>query len=96
MANSESVTGNADMIDNEITHETLDIIIIKTINTIRRKKRPDVNSIFQYLNKEFHISNITFTFIDNRLSTLTIDGKLEKPILVQCHISIPPENIRKS
>ena len=41
------------------------------------KKRPDVNSIFEYLNKELHDSNITSTLIDTRLSTLTIDGKLE-------------------
>ena len=43
------------MIDNEITHGALDNIIIEAINTIRRnKKRPDVNSIFEYLNKELH------------------------------------------
>ena len=41
------------------------------------KKRPDVNSIFEYLNKELHNSNITPILIDTRLSTLTIDGKLE-------------------
>ena len=36
-----------------------------------------MNSIFEYLNKELHNSNITSTLIDTRLSTLTIDGKLE-------------------
>ena len=41
------------------------------------KKRPDLNSIFEYLNKELHNSNITSTLIDTRLSTLTIDGKLD-------------------
>ena len=41
------------------------------------KKKPDVNSIFEYFNKELHNSNITSTLINNRLSTLTIDGKLE-------------------
>ena len=41
------------------------------------KKEPDVNSIFEYLNKELHNSNITSTLIDTSLSTLTIDGKLE-------------------
>ena len=40
------------MIDNEIPHETLDNIIIEAINTIGRKKRPDANSIFGYLNKK--------------------------------------------
>ena len=41
------------------------------------KKRPEVNFIFEYLNKELHNSIITPTLIDTRLSTLTIDGKLE-------------------
>ena len=36
-----------------------------------------MNSIFEYLNKELHNSNITFTLTDTRLSNLTIDGKLE-------------------
>ena len=54
------------MIHNELTHETFDNIITKAIITIRRKKRTDVNSIFEYLNKEFHNSNITSTFIDTR------------------------------
>ena len=36
-----------------------------------------MNSIFEYLNRELHNSNITSILIDTRLSTLTIDGKLE-------------------
>ena len=36
-----------------------------------------MNYIFEYLNKELHNSSITSTLIDTRLSTLTIDGKLE-------------------
>ena len=59
MASAESTNRNTDTIDNEITHETLDNIIIEAINTIRLKKRPDVNSIFEYLYKELHNSNIT-------------------------------------
>ena len=59
---------------NEITHETLDNIIIEAINTICCKtKETNLNSVFEYLNKELHNSNITFT----RLSTVTINGKLE-------------------
>ena len=55
MSNSGTINRNTDMIDNEITHGTLDNIIIEAINTIRRnKKRPNVNSIFEYLNKELH------------------------------------------
>ena len=41
------------------------------------KKRPDVNSIFEYLNKELRNSNISSTLVDARLSTLTIARKLE-------------------
>ena len=44
---------------------------------MRYGKRSDVNSIFEYLKKELHNSDITSTLIDTRLSTLTIDGKLE-------------------
>ena len=36
-----------------------------------------MNSIFDYLNKELHNSNITSALIDTSLSTLTIDEKLE-------------------
>ena len=39
MANSESLNVNTDMIGNEITHDTLDNIIIEVINTIRCKKK---------------------------------------------------------
>ena len=41
------------------------------------KRRPDVNSIFEYLSKELHNSNTNSTLIGTRLSALTIDGKLE-------------------
>ena len=42
-------------------HELLDDTIIEAINTIlcEKKKRPDVNSIFEYLNKELHNPDIT-------------------------------------
>ena len=53
MANSESINGNIDMIDNEITHEILENII-EAIDTICLKIRPNVNSIFEYLNKELY------------------------------------------
>ena len=65
------------MIDNEITHEALENIIVEIINNILRKKRPDMCSIFEYLNKELHNSDITSILIDTRLSTLPIDGKIE-------------------
>ena len=78
MANSKSINGNTDMINNEIAHETLDDIIIEAISTIPLKiKRPDVNSIFEHLNKELYNSNINSTLTDTRLITLSINGKLE-------------------
>ena len=47
MANSESISENTDMIKNEITHE---IPLLKlSIKFALAKKRPDVNSIFEYL-----------------------------------------------
>ena len=51
--------------------------LLKPSITFSGKKRPDENSIFEYINKELHNLNITSTIIDTRLSTLTIDGKLE-------------------
>ena len=51
--------------------------LFKPSITFSGKKRPDENSIFEYINKELHNLNITSTIIDTRLSTLTIDGKLE-------------------
>ena len=40
-------------LENQITLETLDHLIINAIKDIRysKKKRPDKNSIFEYLNK---------------------------------------------
>ena len=38
MSNSESITGNTDMVDNQITLEILGNII-ETISTVRRKKK---------------------------------------------------------
>ena len=49
MANSESNSGNTNMIENEITHETPSLKL--SIKFTQAKKRPDVNSIFEYLRK---------------------------------------------
>ena len=51
--------------------------LLKPSIPFAEKNRSDVNSIFEYLDQELHNSNITSTLIDTRLSTLTIDGKLE-------------------
>ena len=48
MANRELINVSMDSIEDLI----IDDIIINTINTIRRnKKRPDKNSIYEFLNK---------------------------------------------
>ena len=39
MVSSESINGNIDMIENEITPKTLDSIIIEPINIIRCNKK---------------------------------------------------------
>ena len=75
MVSSQSINGNVDMTENEITPETLDSIIIEAINTIRRNKKDPMNYIFEYLNKELHNSSITSTLIDTRLSTLKAHSK---------------------
>ena len=65
MANLESISRKTNMIENEIRHETLGNIIIEAINIIRRNK------------KDLYNSSITSTFMDIRLSTLTIGEKFE-------------------
>ena len=40
-------------------------------------KKDPMNYIFEYLNKELHNSSIKSTVIDTRLSTLTINRKLD-------------------
>ena len=58
-------------LENQITLETLDHLIINAVKEIRysKKKRPDENSIFEYLNKQY---------MESRLSSMIVDGKLEK------------------
>ena len=54
-----------------------------------------MNSIFEYLNKKLHNSNITSTLIDTSLSTLTIDGKLGikySYALESCKSKTPPSS----
>ena len=54
-----------------------------------------MNSIFDYLNKELHNSNITSALIDTSLSTLTIDEKLEIKYpyaLESCKSKTPPSS----
>ena len=67
-------------LENQITLETLDHLIINAIKEIRysKKKRPDENSIFEYLNKTLENSELSKQYIDSRLSPMIVDGKLEK------------------
>ena len=67
-------------LENQITLETLDHLIINAIKEIRysKKKRPDENSIFEYLNKTLENSELSKQYIESRLSPMIVDGKLEK------------------
>ena len=67
-------------LENQITLETLDHLIISAIKEIRysKKKRPDENSIFEYLNKTLENPDLSKQYIESRLSSMIVDGKLEK------------------
>ena len=78
MAHLESINTCTDSIKSVITDETLDDLILNAIISIRNnKKRPDSNSIFEYINRELKNSDITHTLVNTRLTLLTVDGKLE-------------------
>ena len=53
------------------------VLLLKLSTPFAVTKKDLTNYIFEYLNKELHNSSITFTLIVTRLSTLTIDRKLE-------------------
>ena len=67
-------------LENQITLETLDHLIINAIKEIRysKKKRPDENSIFEYLNKTLENPDLNKQYMESRLSSMIVDGKLEK------------------
>ena len=44
---------------------------------VTTKKKPDSNSIFEYINRELRNSDITHTLVETKLSLSTVDGKLE-------------------
>ena len=62
-----------DMIDNEVTHETIENTLLKLSIplTVTKKAR------CEYLNTELYNWNITSPLIDSRLSTSTIDVTLQ-------------------
>ena len=67
-------------LENQITLETLEHFIINAIKEIRYSKRkcPDENSIFEYLDKTLENPDLSKQYIDSRLSSMIVDGKLEK------------------
>ena len=75
MAHLESINTCTDSIKSVITDETLDDLILNAIISIRNnKKRPDSNSIFEYINRELKNSDITHTLVDTRLSFWLLMG----------------------
>ena len=69
MAHLESIDTCTNLIKSVITDETLDDLILNAIISIRNnKKRPNSNSIFEYMNRELKSSDITQTLVDTRLS----------------------------
>ena len=78
MAHLESIDTFTNSIKFVITDKTQDDLILNAIISIHNnKKRPDSNSIFEYMNRELKNSDIAHTLVDTRLSLLTVDGKLE-------------------
>ena len=67
-------------LENKITLETLHYLITNAIKVIRysKKNRPDENSISEYPNKTLENSELCKQYIESRLSSMIVDGKLEK------------------
>ena len=67
-------------LENQITLKTLYHLIINAIKEIRysKKKRPNENSIFEYLNKTLENPELSKQYIESKLSSMIVDGKLEK------------------
>ena len=69
---------STDAIYQIITNDLLDNLILNANTTIRKKKkRPDVTSMFDYLNKTVWNQGFTNQILWSRLSALTTDNKLE-------------------
>ena len=65
-------------IENKISNDELDNLVLNTIATIRKnKKRPDSSSIFDYLSKSLSNPNITEEILATRLVYLTKNNKLK-------------------
>ena len=78
MANLESINTCTNSIESVIADETLDdLILYALISICNNNKRPDSNSIFEYINRELRNSDITHTLVKTRLSLLAAGRKLE-------------------
>ena len=65
-------------IENKISNDELDNLVLNTIATIRKnKKRPDSSSIFDYLSKSSSNPNITEEILATRLVYLSENNKLK-------------------
>ena len=76
-------------LENQITLEILDHLIINAIKDKRysKKKCPDENSILEYLNKTLENPELRKQNIKSRLSSMIVDGKLEKSVLMSNRLS---------
>ena len=76
-------------LENQITLEILDHLIINAIKDKRysKKKCPDENSILEYLNKTLENPQLRKQNIKSRLSSMIVDGKLEKSVLMSNRLS---------
>ena len=76
-------------LENQITLETLDYLIINAIKEIccSKRKRPNENSILEYPNKILENPELSKQYIESRLSSMIADGKLEKSVLMGKHLS---------
>ena len=76
-------------LENQITLEILDHLIINAIKDKRysKNKCPDENSILEYLNKTLENPQLRKQNIKSRLSSMIVDGKLEKSVLMSNRLS---------
>ena len=76
-------------LENQITLEILDHLIINAIKDKRynKKKCPDEKSILEYFNKTLENPELRKQNIKSRLSSMIVDGKLEKSVLMSNRLS---------
>ena len=65
-----------EILENQITLETLDPLIISAIKEIcySKKKRPDENSIFEYFNKTLENPELRKQCIESRLLSMIVSS----------------------